>query len=171
MKKLNKNAFWAIVKDMNWPSDCDSDRISAEIEDGKYGNKAYMITFLRTWNTINSELNKAVDSLSDDEYKEFINESDDGLSDLVAHVIGRGKIAYNKVIKDPTKFSEYKQEARESFSYSFQIIYDWIEGNKINITLRDLEYKKEQLLDKPYREVASEVTAIEIQIDKLIHTL
>jgi hypothetical protein len=181
MTKLNRNAFWAIIKDMNWNKDCNYERISDEIEAGEYGNKAYMVTFLNTWQAVSSELNKAVDSLSDEDYTEYINKSDDGLSDLIAHVIGLGKKAYNKVIEDPTMFSEYRDEARESFAYTLHIIYDWIDVMKnendgdneiaIQLEIRDLEYKKENLLDKPYREVASEVTAIEIKIDKLAHKL
>jgi len=181
MKKLNRNAFWAIVKDMNWDKDCNYERISDEIEAGEYGNKTYMVAFLNTWQDVNSDLNKAVDTLSDEDYNKYIGKSDDGLSDLLAHIMGIGKEAYNKVIEDPKKFYQYTDEARESFAYTLHIIYDWIEVMKnendgdneiaIQLEIRDLEYKKENLLDKPYREVSSEVTAIEIQIDKLTHKL
>ena len=118
IKSIKKEKFWYIIEKMNWVSDTDYKRISEEIKSGLYGNEETMKSFLKRYFKYRYNLYEAVDTLSSNQYNKYIGLGDDGLSDLIAHIIGSGKEAYKKVKKNPKDFYDYVDEYRESFYYS-----------------------------------------------------
>jgi len=129
MKKdiLTDTEFWAIIEKMNWNSDCNYNRIDKELIDGVYGDTEAQIRILNTFNDKYSRLEDTALALSDREYTKYVDKSDDGLSDLVSHIIGVGEVAYNKALSEPAGFYDFSDTARESFRYSFHCIYDLME--------------------------------------------
>jgi len=79
-----------------------------------------------TYKTKYNELSTKVDKMTDNEYAKYINQSDDGLSDLLAHIIGMGKEDFES-IQEPKDFLKYTNEVRESFAYSFHPLYDLLD--------------------------------------------
>ena len=117
---MNDTIFWAIIGKMGWSDDHDDKRISKEVKSQIYGDKERMTKFLEIYNEKEKTLFDIAHKMTDSEYKKYINESDDGLWDVVSNVIGLGQKHYNSIIKKHSNFKGIKRI--ENFSYSFQII-------------------------------------------------
>jgi len=114
---INDKKFWEFIKKTKWTKDYNYNRIKKEIKEEKYFKKEekeeYEEKYLEKYNI----LYKIAILLSKKEYQKYINQSDDGLSDLISNVIGNGQEHFDKVIKDYKKFKNY--EAIENFKYCF----------------------------------------------------
>ena len=129
MKKMSNTKFWKIVDKMNWGSDNNYKRISDSIVKLEYGTMDEMVSFTLTLKQKNHDIEKLALSLSDKDYGEFINQGDDGLSDVLHNIIGCGKKAYSEVMEDYTKFSNYGDV--ESFAYVVHPVYEYISENNL----------------------------------------
>ena len=106
---------------MEWTKDNNDKRISKEIKNKVYGNKDRMIRFHILYQEkydIISDI--AYNKMTDKEYEKYIDQSDGGLSDVLANVMGMGEKTYNSVIKKHSNFKGIKNI--ENFGYSFHII-------------------------------------------------
>lgn len=121
---MTENNFWKIIEKMNWKIDNNYKRISKELKEGKYGDNKTLIQLLNIFQEKINILNKKVKKMTNEEYIKYINLGDDGLSDVIAHIIGSGKKSFDSVLENNKNFKIYSQNYKESFSYSFQDIYE-----------------------------------------------
>jgi len=121
---LTDNEFWALVQKMDWKNRS-YEVIGELLVDGKSIcdiNTAKLL--LEKYKEKYSELERKAFNMSEEDYYEYINLGDDGLSDLLSNIVGLGKKAFES-IKEPQDFADY--EARESFAYSFHPLYDLLD--------------------------------------------
>jgi hypothetical protein len=126
---IKEKEFWTIIEKMDWGSDFDYNRISEEIVNGIYGDLDKSKAVLNMFEKKYSELHNYAMSLKDDDYEAFIDKSDDGLSDLIAHIVGLGKKSFTS-IKNPKDFYIFTDTEKESFRYSFHGLYDILDNRK-----------------------------------------
>jgi len=104
--------FWEIVKNARWTSDHNYDRIKYQ----------WMRTMtLPQVEGLQRKFQKFAAKLDNKITDVVHGVSDDGLSDLVAHIIGMGKQSYNAVMKDPHLAQRLIDNHNyvESFAYAF----------------------------------------------------
>ena len=122
--KVGEEDFWNAIEIMNWPSDHDHERISQELKDGVYGSRgkatSLSLIFKEKSNRLYDALEDRLDALELD-YDDVIGLGDDSLSDLIANIIGCGKKAYEKSLRDPVYAASLGNP--ESFAYSFSDFY------------------------------------------------
>lgn len=121
----NEQKFWAIISSMGWGRTYDTDAIgkkSMAIEDG------FKKDFLAILDAKRAVLMSTYLELDGSLYQAWIGESDDGLDDLVCHVVGLGEVVYNACLADYKEMSKYSYDGQnsgeecarvENFFYSF----------------------------------------------------
>lgn len=118
---MNKLNYWQIIKDCNWKSDCDYERIQKYLFQ-KY-NKEERIKIEKFARQQLTKLYKQLDQYSlqktGNKYAYFLQ--DDSGSDLRAHIVGLGEKEFNKVILNPelARKRGTKHDYTENFMYSF----------------------------------------------------
>lgn len=104
--------FWRTVDVVKWPSDHNYDRIKYQLMRMLTPPQAEGLRrkYDKFYKKLNSLLTGHVDGVGDD-----------GYSDLLAHIIGSGKSAYDSIIDDPDIAQNIvdNNEYVESFSYAF----------------------------------------------------
>lgn len=129
---MNKNIFWELVKELDWPNMC-------KLQNKKRYSLAQEI--FKKMKLTNDDIieakhyAKAFREILQDKVKEYsllkygdkyaflnnskvLSVSDDGFWDLCAHIVGCGEKVYNKVLNNPKlilKFPDYV----ENFEYVF----------------------------------------------------
>jgi len=111
--------FWLIFKKMEWNKDFNDKRISMLIKQKKYGDIKTMVSFLDEYYKKENNLYTYINKMSESEYEKYIGASDDGLGDIISHIIGNGENVYNSVFNNKKNFLKYKNSYKEKFSYSF----------------------------------------------------
>ena len=117
--KLN---YWKIINQCNWGMDFDCDRIKDFLIN--YYTKSERRELHDFCRKKIKKLYRTFEKYSlekfGDKYSNFYV-SDDGMSDLTAHIVGLGEEEYNKVIKNPelARKRAKNREYKENFMYSF----------------------------------------------------
>jgi len=114
--------FWSIVKEIGWEKNPNIEatkqklikKYTPEQMEAFRTKSSYFQSKLQTWLHVIER---------DSDYR--IPESDDGLSDILAHIVGLGKTHYDKVLKELSgrktdtidNYAEGKPKAVENFHY------------------------------------------------------
>jgi len=111
--------FWSIIKKMEWNKDFNDKRISMFIKQKKYGDIKTMVSFLDEYYKKENNLYIYINKINESEYEKYLGASDDGLGDIISHIIGNGENVYKSVFNNKKNFLKYKNSYKEKFSYSF----------------------------------------------------
>jgi hypothetical protein len=112
---MSDDELWEMIESFNWVSDHDYERIQKIID--KLPKNTY------------DQLKDFYDQKDSELYSKFeedwlgdpgIQVSDDGWSDLIAEVIGRGKDFYNNITVEKLQDMAIHNDYTENFGYSFQ---------------------------------------------------
>lgn len=107
--------FWDIIDKCEWKKDFNYDRIGQFLQ--KNFSPQELILFSLKVREKTSNLYKVADN--SDAFSN-VRTGGDGFSDCVNHVVGSGRQAYNKCIKEPDFFARFAKSGgfKESFSYA-----------------------------------------------------
>jgi len=117
---IEEDEFWSLIETFDWPSDLSYDRINSELLAGLYGPRGKTLAIDNKFRSVKKALYEAIEDQLDYkglEYEKVIGLGDDSFDDLLSHIIGSGRKAYNKAFKNPVFAG--KQPRNESFAYSF----------------------------------------------------
>lgn len=137
-KIMNEEKYWKIIREVSWKKDFDFKRIKKELSNEKLLPIKDRKKFLEIQDKLKDNLRNYLSGLDDKVYSDFIGESDDGLSDLVAHIVGLGKTKYYKCLKNYKEASKHsywnakedKDKRVENFFYSSHDLIDFVQENK-----------------------------------------
>lgn len=138
----SEEKFWDFVRRCDWSSDHDYDRIKYKILHSltKEEVAVYLDTYSQFTNKLSIKLNNVVSGVSDD-----------GYSDLLAHIVGSGKELYDAVMNDPSIAQKIidNHEYVENFSYAFPYPEDWKMLDK-NHWIKQAEKAIKEISDPDY---------------------
>lgn len=109
--------FWKLVDEIGWGTKTvDYNNVRAGLIKKLTASQSKELT--STFNELSTTLTKAIETW-EKAHGERLPVSDDGFSDLRAHIIGLGKTVYEAVLKDPELAMRRANERqyKESFSY------------------------------------------------------
>ena len=111
--------FWETVKNARWTSDHNYDRIKYQWMRKLTPSQAEGLR--RRFDEVKAKLDRKITNVTS-------GVGDDGYSDLLSHIIGMGKEAYDEVMADPSLAQGIidRDEYVESFLYSFPYEDDWL---------------------------------------------
>jgi len=110
--------FWEVVKQVKWTSDHNYTRIKYQFM--RSFTKPQMDGLRRRLEQMTNNLDRKISNRVE-------GVGDDGYSDLLAHIVGTGKEAYDAVMADPSIAQDIidRNQYKESFSYAFPYEDDW----------------------------------------------
>jgi hypothetical protein len=115
-KTITDELAWKFVQEFNWPKNYDK---YARLKYKFLVNHADYVESFRLWcvNKV-ADLYRVVDEWEKKCYT--FSTSDDGVNDLLWHILGMGKVQYFKHLKNPELIVKrsYAYQYRESFSYA-----------------------------------------------------
>lgn len=129
VETFSEDDFWKIIDEMNYIEDLNYERIRKNLIDLKYGNKQTIKEFRNIFSNLYSKLENNMDKQieeNDLDYEKIIGLGDSGLSDLLSHIIGIGKIDYYKNFNDVKELSKHangKFGSVDGYSESFNYIF------------------------------------------------
>tara|TARA_R110000824_G_scaffold300648_1_gene488677 strand:+ start:1000 stop:1557 length:558 start_codon:yes stop_codon:yes gene_type:complete len=120
MKNNLEDQYWKQIKELKWEEDHDDKRIEQYLKDNFTVSEA-----IRLNDFVSEKVNQLYTKYESDWLAEpGIAVSDDGWSDLLNEVVGRGKEFYENIdvecLQDMADHNDYE----ESFSYCFHFTYD-----------------------------------------------
>jgi protein required for attachment to host cells len=120
MKNNLEDQYWKQIKKLKWEEDHDYKRIEQYLKDNFTVSEA-----IRLNDFVSEKVNQLYTKYESDWLAEpGISVSDDGWSDLLNEVVGRGKEFYENIdvecLQDMADHNDYE----ESFSYCFHFTYD-----------------------------------------------
>ena len=118
LQAANPNEIWSIIDAIGWGTiTTDNDLIKAALSRVYSERKIESIGAMAR--RLRGKLTSRVRSYEHEhQIENLFNVGDDGFWDVTAHIVGLGKEAYDKAMKDPSTFVELNYE--ENFEYSFQ---------------------------------------------------
>lgn len=128
---MTQERFWEIVDELDYKSDLDYDRCAEYLFDTF--SKEEISEFENIFSKFYIELEEEMDSQLEQkelDYSYVIGKSDDGLSDLLSHIIGIGKNYYDKSMNDVEYLGLHANGAFQSvegYSESFSYIFNGVE--------------------------------------------
>ena len=135
---FSESNFWAIVQSLGWGRSYDYKAMKADLI--KRLDEQQARYFRDIFQRKQSELMRALSRYEEDEDVE-LGVSDDGFSDLTAHIIGLGRREYNQVMKNP-QLGVDRANARygspdgykESFAYAIPYEDDYRKAKPVSDT-------------------------------------
>lgn len=120
MKNNLEDQFWAQIEELEWQKDADYKRIEQYLKDNFTISEVIRLKDF---------ISEKVDSLYSKYESDWLAEpgiavSDDGWSDLLNEVVGRGKEFYENITVKKLQRMANIGDYFENFSYSFQFTYD-----------------------------------------------
>lgn len=120
MKNNLEDQFWAQIEELKWQKDADYKRIEQYLKDNFTISEVIRLKDF---------ISEKVDSLYSKYESDWLAEpgiavSDDGWSDLLNEVVGRGKEFYENITVKKLQRMANIGDYFENFSYSFQFTYD-----------------------------------------------
>ena len=110
---------WKIIEDAKWKLDHDYDRISSDWVELSKNEFKMLESFIEA--KVKTLMNKYEAAWLGQDGGPGIDVSDDGWSDLVYDVIGRGERFYNSITTEKLRKMANDNDYKESFSYCLQI--------------------------------------------------
>lgn len=119
LQASNPRQIWSIIDAIGWGT-ITTDYDSIKLALSKVYNKRKIESIGNRVRKIRKHLASSItDYEAKNQIENLFNEGDDGFWDVTAHIVGLGKDAYNRAMKDPSQFVGGDYE--ENFEYSFQI--------------------------------------------------
>lgn len=120
MKNNLEDQFWAQIEELEWQKDADYKRIEQYLKDNFTVSQA-----IQLGDFVGEKVNQLYSKYESDWLAEpGIAVSDDGWSDLLNEVVGRGKEFYENITVKKLQRMANIGDYFENFSYSFQFTYD-----------------------------------------------
>lgn len=120
MKNNLEDQFWAQIEELEWQKDADYKRIEQYLKDNFTISEA-----IQLGDFVGEKVNQLYSKYESDWLAEpGIAVSDDGWSDLLNEVVGRGKEFYENITVKKLQRMANIGDYFENFSYSFQFTYD-----------------------------------------------
>lgn len=149
-EKLDK--FWHLVDEINWSDNCKNrgyEKIKLHMMKNLEHEWVKEASFIRC--ALYNEISECINRWEDD-YGQ-IEVSDDGLSDLINHIIGLGKKEFDRCMKNPAlaKRRADRCDFVESFSYCFphDNEYEKFQVDHYQEYAKNYSSEFEELLNKP----------------------
>jgi len=119
LQAANPNQIWSIIDAIGW-GNITTDNDSIKVALSKVYDKRKIESIGEMASRLRERLAKRVEKYeAQNQIENLFNVGDDGFWDVTAHIVGLGKEAYDKAMKDPSSFVELDYE--ENFEYSFQV--------------------------------------------------
>ena len=123
MKNNLENEYWQQIEKLEWAKDANYDRIEQYLKDNLTVSEAIQLSDFVENKTNQLRIRFHDDWLGDP----GIDVSDDGWSDLVNEVVGRGKKFYENITLKKLQEMANVMDYHENFSYGFQFTYKVID--------------------------------------------
>ena len=120
--RCDRDTFWKVVAEIDWQGRCDQVARepwrSVEAEVATKWDAAFLREFRSHLDEVCGALRERMMGWG---REDAIRVSDDGMSDLVAHVVGCGREVYDETMNDPWQavFRVDEDRYRENFRYCF----------------------------------------------------
>jgi len=128
--EVTEEFFWNVIEKLNYSSDLDYERVGVELSNNSVCSKSQALKIVDINNHLYNKLEASMDSYIEEEmldYDDLIGLGDDGLNDLLSHIIGLGKTEYYECLNNIQKLSSHAlgkfdtvEGYTESFNYAFQ---------------------------------------------------
>ena len=123
MKNNLENEYWQQIEKLEWAKDANYDRIEQYLKDNLTVSECIQLSDFVKNKTDQLRIRFHDDWLGDP----GIDVSDDGWSDLVNEVVGRGKEFYENITLKKLQEMANVMDYHENFSYGFQFTYKVID--------------------------------------------
>ncbi len=120
MKNNLEDQYWKQIKELKWEEDHDYKRIEQYLKDNLTNSQAIQLDDFVSEKAEQLYLKYESDWLAEP----GIAVSDDGWSDLLNEVVGRGKEFYKNITVKKLQQMADNNDYEENFSYSFHFTYD-----------------------------------------------
>ena len=120
MKNNLENEYWQQIEKLEWAKDANYNRIEKYLKDSFTVSECIQLNDFVENKTNQLRIRFHDDWLGDP----GIDVSDDGWSDLVNEVVGRGKEFYETITVEKLQEMANVMDYHESFSYCFHFTYD-----------------------------------------------
>ncbi len=129
---ITEDFFWDVIGKLDFAKDLDEGRVGEELSNGsfctlKQASKIHNMSGI-FYNKLENAMDKYIEE-NDLDYDDVIGLGDDGLNDLLSHIIGLGKEEYFKCLNNIKLLSTHAKSEfdtvegyTESFDYAFQVL-------------------------------------------------
>jgi|TARA_Y100000034_G_scaffold28980_1_gene34853 hypothetical protein len=121
MKNNLEDQYWKQIKELEWTKDHSYDRIEQYLKDNFTFSQVVQLS-----DFVSNKVNQLYSKYESDWLAEpGISVSDDGWSDLLNEVVGRGKEFYENITVQKLQEMASANDYHENFSYGFQFSCDY----------------------------------------------